>query len=195
MWVDDNEYNAEDYKDKWTEVSTGTIIPLGGVSGDYKKYQDLVGGWVALGENGTLEPAAEPAEVTIRATDDDQSRLETVAQELGGTVEAGNIVRNTTGTSYDNAVDRLHNMGFIDFWNPMPDHWGGSDHEGQMGGSWYHLTLKHPDKFITNCDPAGSGNCSMSPDPNAPWTGLDFHYHTREPHNHWQDYTPFRWIF
>ena len=195
MWVDDKKYKQDDYKDKWNEVATGTVISLGGVSGDYKKYENLVGSWVSLGKNGTLDPAAEPAEVTVRASDEDQERLETVAREIGGTVEAGNIVRNSSATPYHVAVDRLHSMGFRDFWNPMPDHWGGSDHEGQIDNNWYHLTLKYPDKFTTNCDPAGVGGCSLTPDPNAPWSGLDFHYHTREPHNHWQDYLPWGWSY
>lgn len=60
-WVDDDKYNKDEWQQQgYSEVATGTVIYLGWVGGNFKQYEDLVGGYVTLGENGVVEAADDP---------------------------------------------------------------------------------------------------------------------------------------
>lgn len=48
-----------------------------------------------------------------------------VTDKIGGGVTLGGEVVNTTGMSYDSAVNRLKSLGFEPYWDPHWDHWGG----------------------------------------------------------------------
>jgi RHS repeat-associated protein len=192
QWVKDDAYKKDDYKDKWNEVATGTVIFLGGVGGDYSKYKNLLGSNVVLDEGGALSPALVLGTVTISARQEDECVTDMLTAMIGGSAAPNGQVVNHSGTSYHKADDTLHSIGFHQYYgDPHPDHWGGQDYQGQIDGRWYHVTLGYPDRFTLNCGP-GEG-CSQSYDTDQPWTFMQNHSHNLMPQFHFVEW-PFEWI-
>jgi RHS repeat-associated protein len=96
-----------------------------------------------------------------------------ITDKIGGGVTLGGEVVNTTGVSYDNAVNRLTSMGFKPYWDPHPAHWGGMYYEGKVCGNWYHVTVGYPAKTY-------GGYYDLDD----PWTFMQIHSHEWAPHNH-----------
>ncbi|HEX6716318.1 MAG TPA: Ig-like domain-containing protein [Pyrinomonadaceae bacterium] len=72
--------------------------------------------------------------------DVDKLTLEKIANATGSKLD-DEWRLNPGSKSYEDAVSGLEHIGFKPFFNPNPQHWGGSDWEGEIEGNWYHVTV------------------------------------------------------
>ena len=66
-----------------------------------------------------------------------------IAAAVGGTFNKFKSTIQDTG-SYNEVLARLKGKGFSRFVNLNPEHFGGTDFEGRVNGSWYHVTVGYP---------------------------------------------------
>jgi RHS repeat-associated protein len=68
IWVPNEEYKPEDYKD-YNEMLDGSVIEVAGVSGQYSQFAHLVGRYATLNADGTLSAAPdETIQITAKVS-------------------------------------------------------------------------------------------------------------------------------
>jgi RHS repeat-associated protein len=185
IWVDDIDYEENKNNYEGYREANGAVTQFQSSSNCDQCKDVRKGDWIQLKADGSIDQVDDPT-LTINIAAENQAIDDAVrdylSQAIGGTLTERGTVRNSSGSSYQNALGSLHNLNFEEFWNPHWDHWGGQDLQGQVAGSWYHVTLGYPDKFTITCDVP---KCRTVRDSNAPWMFMDVHHHNWQPRNHW----------
>ena len=86
------------------------------------------------------EGTQTPPRPTRPSNDAYKRALQTIADATGSTLDQ-KWQMHPGSKSYEDAIRDLKHLGFKHFFNPNPEHWGGSDWEGEIEGKWYHVTV------------------------------------------------------
>jgi hypothetical protein len=74
-----------------------------------------------------------------------------IADFLGARFNSDWSFTPNPNVTHNEAVSRAKANGFTWYGDLHPEHWGGSDYEGKVNGTWYHLTIGYgtSPSFIT----------------------------------------------
>jgi RHS repeat-associated protein len=171
IWVPDADYKSGnayfDNQDRYEALTqdeigpNGTTFTVGEVSGSYDTPENraLMGQEAYLGADGKVHALYPPLTDEMNQTVEGQIETQRIgahnrqeiADFLGARFNSDWSFTPNPNVTHNEAVSRAKATGFTWYGDLHPEHWGGSDYEGKVNGTWYHLTIGYgtSPSFIT----------------------------------------------
>lgn len=164
IWVPPSEYKEGnqyyDDQDRYETITedqlgpNGITFTLGELRGadDTPENRAMLGQEVYLGTDGKIHLLYPPLNVDMPQSEQDRigaHNRQEIADILGATFNPnGWKFEPNPNIPHEEVVKRAQNAGFTYYLDFHPDHWGGDDYEGQINGTWYHLTIGDPNPEV-----------------------------------------------